>query len=377
MDDLTFDVVVAGAGVVGLAASAALLRKNPKLTILIVERHKKFGWESSSHNSEVIHAGIYYKHLPNKQKHCLKGKELLYEHCQKNQVPYKNCGKYLMAFSKEQNTVLESIKEHATSVGVSLEDFPISKLQETLQGAENLYAALWSSSTGIVDSHQLMLSLESASLSAGAIVLYEHSLGACLQNDSPFELELLAPQGEMHRVKARYFVNCGGLGAAKFHQQLHLDSEFEIRPCRGRYYRLGTKWQNKVDSLLYPVPDPRGGLGIHLTLDMEGALRLGPDVDWPEGKEPDDFSLYRFEDGAEETLLREKFLRAGKSYLSSLAPADLQPDYVGVRSKLFKAGALHKDFHLDFRDNDFHFLGIESPGLTASLSLAEELAERF
>ncbi len=373
MDTWDTDLVVVGAGVVGLAVAQAVLAERPGLSALVLERHAKFGFETSSHNSEVIHAGIYYKGLPLKARHCRDGRELLYDFCQRRGIPHQNTGKFILATTAEQLPALEAIRAAAAENGVALQDADAAKCRD-LTGNPQIYAGLWSPTTGIVNSHELMRTLEADISNAGAHLLYSHAYaGIESQGADGTLLRVKGPGGETTLIRARAVINAGGLAAARIANDFGL-AGLEIRACRGRYFKLSSRWRKRFAQLIYPVPDPRGGLGVHLTFDLAGDARLGPDVRWAEG-EADDHVHYRFEDGGGLEILQNSFLEAGRKLFPDLQPGELAPDYVGVRPKLFVNGEAFKDFSIRQGSGaSWHLLGVESPGLTSSLSLAKDLA---
>lgn len=375
MSSPDFDVVIVGAGVVGLSTAYEILRQTPDRSILVVERHFKFGQETSSHHSEVVHAGIYYPAGSRKALHCLKGKHLLYEFCGLYDVPVLNCGKLVVASSDAQVGELEGIKQKAKANGVDLSFMTKSEIDAKV-GESPYIAALWSPTSGIVDSHKMMARLEQLILESGNTVLYKHKLvGSKFSNDGLCELSIEDESGESSTITAGVVVNSAGLAADRVGQMLGLSEKFRIKPCRGRYFAMSDRWTGKYKHLIYPVPDPAGGLGIHLTIDISLRCRLGPDVDWSSQEEPaDTWSLYEFRES--DAQRHQAFFESGKKLIPQLQFDDLKADYIGVRPKLFIDGKAHNDFHIERtgdRGQCIHLLGIESPGITSSLSLAKEV----
>lgn len=370
------DYAIIGAGVVGLALAEALTRRQPQAQVLLLERHRRPGQETSSRNSEVIHAGLYYWSTPKKGETCRRGRDLLYQFCERNGVDHRRCGKHIVAVNPAQLAELARIADYARSVGVPLQDVPVAQLREQLHHP-GICAGLWSPATGIVDSHSLMKRLEAAAEARGAIFSYgttflaPESVGADHCSFSARD-----GNGELCRIRARRLYNAAGLSAARIAAMFAPQAGFAIRPCRGRYFALAGRFTGTYGSLLYPLPDPAGGLGVHLTLDLSGRCRLGPDVDWSMADRPtDDPALYAFED--EQDQLRQRFFVAGRRLLPTLREEDLSPDYVGVRPKLFIGEQAHPDFAIQATPTDsvWHLLGIESPGLTAALAIAEDLSQ--
>ena len=376
MEDISADVVIIGAGVVGLAVAEAISKDLPELQILLLEKHRKFGQEISSHNSEVIHAGIYYEHAPLKARYCVQGNQALYTFCAEKQVPYRRSGKFIVASDESQLSVLGGIHATAKKNGADVEWVD----EERLRALKNpsLLAALWSPNTGIVDSHSLMAALESVCISRGVWVSYGNEYVSC-EDLGKSEIKLRIRQTKQDAefcICTRVFINCAGLSSAKIAQSMLSEPKFLVKPCRGRYFSLSSKWNNQFDHLIYPTHDPRGGLGVHITFDLAGKCRLGPDVDWSlEGEEPDDFALYRFMEN--DVAAREIFYESGKKLIPELAFEDLQADYIGIRPKLFVDQQLNLDFV--FHENkggvlNLHLLGVESPGLTAALPIANDVS---
>lgn len=369
------DYAIVGGGVLGLALAEAISRRVPTALVVLFERHSKFGQEASSHNSEVIHAGIYYEKTPLKGTYCRRGRDLLYAFCKQHDVGFRNCGKYIVATDEAQLPALERLGAHATQHDVPIADVPAATLRHAVQNPQAI-AGLWSPTTGIVDSHALMQRLAARAQDRGVIFNYATAfVGLEKVDGSGTTFDVRDGNGETFGVRARCFLNAAGLGATALASRFAPDGGFATRPCRGRYFALARRFTHRYAALLYPLPDPAGGLGVHLTLDMSGRCRLGPDVDWSQqGATPDDPALYQFD--LDTVALQERFWRAGQRLLPDLQPDDLCPDYVGVRAKLFIDGVAHPDFHIvrSHADSAWHFLGIESPGLTAALAIAEAVA---
>ncbi len=370
-----FDVVIIGAGVVGLATAYEILRQDPGKSVLVVERHFKFGQETSSHHSEVVHAGIYYPAGSRKALHCVQGRDLLYDFCKQYDVPVLNCGKLVVASSEAQVGELEGIKQKAKANDVELSFMTKAEIDAKV-GDSPYIAALWSQTSGIVDSHKMMARLEQLVLDSGNTVLYKHKLIASeMLGDGTSQLSIEDDAGQASTITASFVINCAGLAADRVGQMLGLSEKFRIKPCRGRYFAMSDRWTGKYKHLIYPVPDPAGGLGIHLTIDISLRCRLGPDVDWSSQEEPaDTWSLYEFRPSDAER--HQAFFESGKKLIPQLQYEDLKTDYIGVRPKLFIEGKAHNDFHIERtgdRGQCIHLLGIESPGLTSSLSIAKEV----
>lgn len=379
-NEITIDALILGGGVLGLSTARAFLKKFPNTSLVVIDRHHKFGQETSSRNSEVIHAGFYYAPDSLKAKHCIIGKTLLYEYLRKKNIPFNNCGKYILSFDENDESKIQAYLQQAKSADIPLQQVDSGQLFSKLQ-IKNIKSGLWSSSTGILDSHSFMLSLESEVLDLGGNILYSTQF---LQTDDQTPHKLIIQQGDsnnstFYKVDSSITINCTGLNCTNIYKDMNGSKDFNIVPCLGHYYTLSNKFSGRFKNLIYPIPKSDGGLGIHLTLDLSGALRLGPDVEWTEKtKYVDDKSTYNFNDSAEK---REMFFKQCQRYIPEVKPHDLEPGYIGIRPKLFLNGSKMEDFFIEentySNKKTIHALGIESPGLTAALSLAEEIVNRI
>jgi len=360
------ECLVIGAGVIGLAVAARLAER---YDVILLEAHTKFGQETSSRNSEVIHSGIYYPPGSLKTDLCVRGREMLYAFCTGARVPYRQSGKFVIATEKKDREVLARIEKHAAALEISC-----SRVSgETIRLEEPLVAAtegLFFPESGIVDSHALMAALERKAMASGASFAYRHRVVRAEKNAGGWLVEWESPEGK-GAAQANSVVNAAGLAAAELSNQFLGTDRFEHRYCRGRYFGLSAKYRDRFRHLVYPVPEAHG-LGVHVTLDMAGLARLGPDVDWCKN------SLYvdraqNYECDWEK--LRPAFLAAARRYLPSLDDTDLQPGLIGIRPKLFIDGEPHPDFLIENDRGYIHCLGMESPGLTAALAVAERVEE--
>ena len=349
------DAVVIGAGAVGLAVAAALARTGRE--VLVLERHDVIGSETSSRNSEVIHAGIYYPTGSLKARMCVRGKALLYAHCAAYNVPHRRVGKVIVATSKAQFSVLEDYQRQARVNGVG--ELPWLSRADVLalEPEVEALAGVYSESTGIVDSHAFMLSLEAdLQASGGMIALLTEVTG-------------LQRQGERVRVRCGDFdldadlvVNSAGLRAPAMAAKLGGARRGYF--AKGHYYALSGK--SPFSRLVYPIAEA-GGLGVHVTLDMAGQARFGPDVAWQDNDD------YAFDESG-----FERFVAAIRCYYPALDKSRLHPSYTGIRPKLAPAGAPASDFVIEGPSQTgvpgfVNLLGIESPGLTSALAIAQEV----
>ena len=352
------DAIVVGAGVVGLAIARELALAGREVVIL--EAEDAIGTHTSSRNSEVIHAGIYYPKGSLKARACVEGKELLYRYCVDHGVPHRRSGKLIVATDEKQLPELEGIQRKAHANGVT-DVVWMTKAQATaLEPAVSCVAALYSPSTGIVDSHALMLAYLGDAESRGAMLaLNTQILGAQVVAGG-----FVVHTSEMD-VKCRLLVNSAGLRAPTVARSIEgFPAERVPRElyAKGNYYSLSGR--SPFSRLVYPVPEP-GGLGVHVTLDLAGQARFGPDVEWIERI-----------DYAVDPRRAERFYAAIRRYWPGLPDGALMPGYAGIRPKTAGPGEAAPDFELQGpRAHGVpglaHLFGIESPGLTASLALAD------
>jgi len=374
MERYKLDAVVIGAGVVGLAVARALAVQGRKVWVL--DRCAGFGYGTSSRNSEVIHAGIYYPENSLKAQLCVRGKSLLYDFVQRTNVPFSQCGKLIVATSEAQREKLSSIREKAAANGVhDLTLLDQSRLQ-ALEGELNACAALYSPSTGIVDSHALMQALLHDAEHAGATFVPSTGVRLVTVADNAFELELL---GHNTLVDTPILVNAAGLYASHLLRgQGAFPKSCLPKPiyAKGSYFTYSGRVPFK--HLIYPVPED-GGLGVHLTLDLGGAARFGPDVEWcgelTQGQ-LDDFD-YRVD-----PMRRSQFANRVAEYWPAIDVDKLHPGYAGLRPKISFGAEVHNDFCIQGCDKHgltglTNLFGIESPGLTSCLAIAEYVAASY
>jgi len=361
------DAVVIGAGVVGLAVARALALAGRE--VLVLEAEEGFGTQTSSRNSEVIHAGIYYPQGSLKATLCVRGKSMLYAYCAARGVAHRRIGKVLVAADAAERPVLETYARKAAANGVPLEPLSAADVAR-LEPAVRAVAGLWSESTGIVDSHGLMLALLGDAEAAGATLVSHTPLERARAVDGGFELH--AGGAEPIALRCRLLVNSAGLSAQRVAHAIEGLASTHVPPAhyaKGHYFTLAGR--TPFSHLVYPMPD-HAGLGIHVTLDLAGRCKFGPDVTrWP--AVPD----YAFEDG-----LEPKFYEAIRRYWPDLPDGALQPGYTGVRPKISGPAAPAGDFMIQGPEVHgvaglVNLFGIESPGLTSSLAIAQAVAARL
>jgi L-2-hydroxyglutarate oxidase LhgO len=356
------DAVVVGAGIVGLAVARALAMSGREVVIL--EAEDAIGTHTSSRNSEVIHAGIYYPRGSLKAVSCVRGKALLYEYVESHGVPCRRCGKLIVATDASQVAELEAIRKRAHDNGVTDVEFIPVETARQWEPELRCVAALHSPSTGIIDSHALMLAyLGDAEAHGAMLALKSRLLGADVISGG-FVLHV----GE-ETFESGILVNSAGLRAPSVAKGIEgydrglAPGEFY---AKGNYYSLARK--NPFSRLIYPVPEP-GGLGVHVTLDLGGQARFGPDVEWIE-------RIGQANDYAVDPRRAERFYAAIRRYWPGLPDGALLPGYSGIRPKTAGPGEPAPDFRIQGPGEHgipglVHLFGIESPGLTASLALAD------
>lgn len=360
------DCVVIGAGVVGLAVARALARDGREVVVL--EAEDAIGTGTSSRNSEVIHAGIYYPAGSLKGQLCVTGRQALYAYCDSHQVPYRRCGKLIVATSDEQVAGLRQLEQHALGNGVDdlrwLDAAGLHALEPEVAGV----AALISPSTGIIDSHALMLALLGDAEAAGAMLALKSPVLAMRAADGGVLLEVGGDE-PMHLL-ADTVVNCAGHGAPVLARAMPGAAGESAPPryfAKGNYFTLGMR--SPFSHLVYPMPEP-GGLGVHLTLDLAGQARFGPDVQWIDTLD------YRLDPSR-----AEHFYAAIRRYWPALPDGALQPAYTGIRPKISGPGEPAADFRIDGPEVHgvaglVNLFGIESPGLTSCLAIAALVRQR-
>jgi L-2-hydroxyglutarate oxidase LhgO len=354
------DCVVIGAGAVGLAVARSMAMAGYE--VVLAEAADAIGTGTSSRNSEVIHAGIYYPTGSMKARLCVAGKQALYDYCARKGVPHRRIGKLIVAVDDGEVDVLESYRKQAAANGVPdlrwVEQAELAALEPAVRAVRGLF----SPSTGILDSHAYMLALQGDLEDAGGMVAFQSRVDSVEVTPGGFEIAA----GET-RVHCRSLINAAGIdapGLARKIAGLDMTLVPEGWLAKGHYYSLAGS--SPFKHLVYPQAGD-GGLGVHVTLDMAGGVRFGPDVRWI--NEPD----YAFDDSR-----REEFIAAIRRYYPGLHEAALQPAYTGIRPKIVGPGEPPADFMIQGpRDHGLaglvNLFGIESPGLTASLAIGDEV----
>lgn len=368
------DILIIGAGVVGLAVAAEITaRRRPGLDVVLMERHERFGLETSSRNSEVIHAGIYYPQGSLKALLCVEGKRLLYEYCSRFAIPHRRCGKLIVANTPEEIDSLGDLFDRAVANGV--EDLEELNAAQVARFEPHIRAerALFSPSTGVIDSHRLMACLEQNARQKGALIAYRHLVTAIEPRAEGLRVHFRNPDGSLDVLDCGTLINSAGLQADRVAALAGIDPEragYRQHLCKGEYFSLPPAKASLVSRPVYPPPlHELTGLGIHATKTLDDRLRLGPNTVYIE---EEDYSV--------DEKHAEAFYQAASTFMPFITREDLAPEMAGIRPKLSAAGEPFRDFIITTeKDRGLHglvnLIGIESPGLTASLAIARRVCD--
>lgn len=362
------DCVVIGAGVIGLAVARRIALAGRE--VIILEATDTIGTQTSSRNSEVIHAGIYYPTGSLKALSCVEGKERLYQYCLSHGVQHKRIGKLIVAANDSQKETLSALRAKAAANGVTDLEWKNEAEVKVLEPRIKSVGALLSPSTGIIDSHGLMLAYQGDAENRGAMIAFNSEVRRGSVEGRKIDL-FVGEKNSEFSLSANTVINAAGLGAQLVAKNLNGLDPTTIPPrylARGCYFTLSG--QAPFSRLIYPVPEP-GGLGVHVTLDMSGSVRFGPDVEWVDEVD------YRVNPAR-----AENFYAAIRRYYPDLKDNSLQPGYSGIRPKIAAEGSTTGDFLVQGPLEHgvpglVNMYGIESPGLTASLALADLVAKKL
>lgn len=357
------DVTIIGAGVVGLAIAAEVSKKHETV---VVEKNHSHGQETSSRNSEIVHAGIYYPKNSLKAILCVEGNRLLYELCEENNIPHKKTGKLIVS-SANQVSALESLLASGIANGVTgleiIDEKKIKSLEPRVRGE----AALYSPNSGIVDVHALMVYFESMAHSNGCLIGYNSNVSAIERIRNVYEIIV-----SDEKFSSRVVINSAGLHADKIAQLVGVDigaANYRLHYCKGEYFYIRDS-EGKVNSLVYPLPHENlVGLGVHSSVDMSGMLRLGPNA----------FYVDKINYDVDESH-KPQFVDSAKELFDFVTEENIFPGFAGIRPKLQGPNERFRDFVIVEETEKclpgfINLLGIESPGLTASPAIAKYVAE--
>lgn len=358
---------VVGAGVIGLAIARELVSLNSD--VLILDQEPDFGQGISSRNSEVIHAGIYYPKDSIKAQMCVRGNQLLYEYCQSHKVAANRCGKLIVATSEEEEGLLSDIHAKGVANQVNGLEFLSPELIKKEEPQVKAQLAILSPTTGIISAHELMSAMLGDVEAGGGNFVGQSCVKEITPTDNGFRVRMRVQDKDDYEIQSQIVINAAGLGAQTLAHSIEGLSPDKIPPlyyCKGNYFSMSGK--SPFNHLIYPVPDPSGaGLGVHATLDMGGQVRFGPDVEYVE---TEDYAV-------NENRLSD-YYNAIRRYYPGLGDGALSPAYVGIRPKLTPQGGKPQDFVIQGPDDHgiqglIQLYGIESPGLTSSLAIAEHV----
>ena len=361
------EITIIGAGVIGLAIAEQVSGEHKN--VFLIEKHLSFGQETSSRNSEVIHAGIYYTRNSLKAKLCVEGKWLLYDYCKKYEVPYRNCGKLIVATSEKEVDVIEGIRQ--TAIGNGVNDLVMFGKEQIAELEPNIFAvkAIYSPSTGIVDSHSLMKQYETNAINNGCQIVYGSEVTGIEQIQNGYKIDLLDADKEKYSFTTSIIINSAGLTSDKISEMAGIkDDNLKILFCKGEYFRINPPKNKLINRLVYPVPHQNmEGIGIHVTIDMGGGVKLGPDVKYLES------NVYDYKLTASK---QEAFFISAKKFLPFLEFDDIAPEMTGIRPKIQKPGEPLRDFYIMEETGRgypgfINLIGMESPGLTSSIAIAK------
>jgi len=363
------DAVVIGAGVVGLACAYELSKKLD--SVVVLEREVGPGREISSRNSGVVHAGIYYPEDSLKTRLCIEGNRRLYAWCEAHEVPHKHTGKLIVATNAEDESRLRAIANHAKAVGAG--ELRLMTGAEAREQEPELRCelALHSPTSGVVDVHELIASLVYEIVESDGMVVYHTAVNEIRKTDEGWLVQTTDTTGSQMELLADRVVNAAGLSALDVAEKSGLpaaERPWRLYPCKGSYFALSSEAPKTHNSLIYPLPSG-GGLGVHITADIAGMRRAGPDAEFVDTI---DYSV-------DESRI-ERFAEAVARYLPAIRVEHLSPDYSGVRPKLVGPEGGFADFVITAPASQpgfVHLIGIESPGLTAALAIGSHVSEMF
>lgn len=362
--DPDVDVAILGAGVVGLACAATLARAGR--SVVVVERHEGYGRETTARNSGVVHAGLYDEPGSLKALTCVEGRERLYARCARDGVPHRKTGKLVVAASEDEVPALEALMRRGTDSGAGALELIDAREVRRREPRVRAVAGLVSPESGIVDAHALCASYAAEASAHGAAFAYRTEVERIEPEGERVVLATRSSGGERFTLSARALVNAAGLGADRVAALAGADVDalgWRLRYCKGDYFAIAPRLGALTRHLVYPLPG-HAGLGVHVTMDLGGAYRAGPDAEYVSAPR------YDIDPGK-----APAFAEALRRYLPAIDDRDLSPDYAGVRPKLYGPGEPARDFVIEEHPRRcIQLIGIESPGLTASEAIALRVA---
>jgi L-2-hydroxyglutarate oxidase LhgO len=362
------NITIIGAGVIGLAIAAELSKTYKN--IFVLERNSKFGQETSSRNSEVIHSGIYYTTNSLKAKLCVEGRKLLFDYCKQKGIHYKKCGKLIVATNKQEENQLKEILVQSQANGVDDGQLVGKEKIAELEPHIKAQAALYFPSTGIIDTYGLMKQLETDSINNGVEFAYTTEVIAIQKvakdKNINYQIEVKEQQGS-YSFTTNIVINASGLNADVISSMVGIvEKKYKLYYWKGEYFGVGNGKNKLINHLIYPVPNKNAtGLGIHATIDLSGGMKLGPNAIYLDNKNIE-YSINKNH--------RKDFFMSASSFLPFLKEEDLHPDQAGIRPKLQQPGDTARDFIITEEMTKgfpkfINLLGMESPGLTACIAI--------
>jgi len=364
-------ITIIGAGVVGLAIAYELSKQYKD--IFVVEKNDKFGEETSARSSEVVHSGIYYPKDSLKTKFCIEGRKLLYDFCDERKIQYNKCGKLIVAIGKDDLKQLEKIRRQGIENGVENIKFLSKEEVHLLEPNISATGALLVLDTGVVESYAFMKEMESLSKNNAVEFVYGSKVTKLKKIDGGYEVLLEEKEESEFTFTTDIVINAAGLHADEISNLIGIDKlDYQLNYCKGEYFAVGNGKNKLVNRLIYPVPNKNlAGLGVHVTIDVDKGLKLGPNAIFQNDRNLD----YTVNENR-----KKDFFKSAKTFLPFLEEEDLYPAYSGLRPKLQKKGGEFRDFviqeekELGFK-NFYNLIGIESPGLTSSLAIGKYIKE--
>lgn len=370
--DADYDVIIIGAGVVGLAVARALAAQNLS-SVLVIEKENDFGRSVSSRNSEVIHSGIYYPKDSLKARYCRLGREKLYPFCRESDVWFSKCGKLVVAQVGQERDLGKLYKQAQSN---DVPDLHLMSREEinALEPDVSAESALFVGCTGIISVHELMSAFSRYSAEADQDLLLKASVVGVEPKGDRYSLAVHGPGEAAYKVTTQWVVNAAGLQSDRVAEFVWGSDKKDgptLRYSKGAYFKLSSRWRHRVQHLIYPLPDEvHDSLGIHLSFDQGGDVRLGPGAEW-------------LDDRKEDYTIREDdlhmFYSEAKRYLQKVERDDLSPDFAGIRPKLAGPDGVPSDFYIRHEKDEgypgwINLIGIDSPGLTAAIAIGEDVA---
>ena len=351
-----FNFIIIGAGVIGLSIAERLSRRTNN--ILVVDKEKKFGQHTSSRNSEVVHSGFYYPNKSLKAQLCVKGNKMIYDFCDKYNIPYNKCGKLVIANTKYELDQLDKISVLAKSNGVDNVKILSSQESQDIEPMVKCVKSLWVPSTGIVDSHLFMSKLENLSISRDVSFLYNLEVNSISSGTNGYKLDF---KNDEDTVFADNIINCAGLWSHKIANKI-VNSKYDIEYYKGDYFKAPEL--KGLKHLIYPVPTQLS-LGIHTVLNLNKEVLLGPNA----------YKVNKIDYNTCDTY-RDLFLKEGNNLVLKKI-TEIYKDYSGIRPKI-KFNNKINDFVInEDKKGLFNLIGIDSPGLTAALAIADYVSSKI